>query len=88
MKKYKYMIQNFTITKLVNKGNEKAPTRSLSTNLGTKENAIKYVRLFNKLLKQKGKLIIDSNLDGKNNYKIINHKLFGLGSNIILIIRK
>jgi len=37
MKKYKYMIQNFTITKLDNKGNEKAPTRSLSTNLGTKE---------------------------------------------------
>lgn len=31
------MIQNFTITKIDNKGNEKAPTRSLSTNLGTKE---------------------------------------------------
>ena len=31
------MIQNFTITKIDNKKNEKAPTRSLSTNLGTKE---------------------------------------------------
>ena len=47
---------------------------SVFNNLGTKDNAVKYVRFFNKLLKKNGKLKIDSNLDGKNNYKLINKK--------------
>ena len=47
---------------------------SVFNNLGTKDNAIKYVKLFNKILKKEGKLIIDSNLEGKNNYKLIDKK--------------
>ena len=47
---------------------------SVFNNLGTKDNAIKYIKLFNKILKKEGKLIIDSNLEGKNNYKLIDKK--------------
>lgn len=47
---------------------------SVFNNLGNKTNAIKYVKLFNKILKTNGKLIIDSNIEGKHNYKIINKK--------------
>ena len=47
---------------------------SVFNNLGTKDNAIKYIKLFNKILKKEGKLIIDSNLEVKNNYKLIDKK--------------
>ena len=47
---------------------------SVFNNLGTKDDAIKYVKLFNEILKKEGKLIIDSNLEGKNNYKLIDKK--------------
>jgi len=42
---------------------------SVFNNLGNKHNAIRYLELFNKVLKKNGKLIIDANLKGDHNYK-------------------
>ena len=47
-----------------------------------------YADINNLNLLSKKKLIVIMKILNINNYKIINHKLFGLGSNIILIIRK
>ena len=45
---------------------------SVFNNFGNKNNAVKYIKFFNKILKKEGKLIIDSNLKNKHNYKLIN----------------
>ena len=47
---------------------------SVFNKFGTKENANKYLTIFNNILKKNGKLIIDANLINKNNYKISNKK--------------
>ena len=47
---------------------------SVFNNFQKKEIAIKYVKKFQLLLKQNGKLIIDSNLKNKNNYKVVDKK--------------
>jgi 2-polyprenyl-3-methyl-5-hydroxy-6-metoxy-1,4-benzoquinol methylase len=47
---------------------------SVLNNLGDEKNIIKYLKFFKSLLRKNGKLIIDSNLKGKHNYKVINKK--------------
>ena len=47
---------------------------SVLNNFQSKEIAKEYLEMFNKILKPKGKLIIDSNLSDQHNYKLINKK--------------
>ena len=47
---------------------------SVFNNFQNKEIAIKYVKKFQSLLKLNGKLIIDSNLKNKHNYKVVDKK--------------
>ena len=47
---------------------------SVFNNLGDQKNAEQYVKFFYDILKYNGKIIIDSNLKGKHNYKLVNRK--------------
>ena len=47
---------------------------SVLNNFKDKKTAKEYMGYFYKILKKKGKIIIDSNLHGNHNYKIVNKK--------------
>lgn len=47
---------------------------SVFNNLGDRKNAEKYINFFHRILKKNGKIIIDSNIRNKHNYKVINKK--------------
>ena len=47
---------------------------SVFNNLGDQRNAELFVKFFYSILRFNGKIIIDSNLKGKHNYKIVNRK--------------
>ena len=47
---------------------------SVLNNLGDEKNVSNYIKFFKFLLKKNGKLIIDSNLKNKHNYKVINKR--------------